>query len=46
MENVYFCSLRSGLFFGREFMFHMLYLFPISALVTRESMESPSEDVL
>ena len=43
MENVYFSSFRNDLFSEREFMIHMLFLFLISALVTREIMVPPKE---
>ena len=45
-ENVYFGSFKSSLFFERELMIHMLFLFPIYAFVTRGTMKSPSEDFL
>ena len=40
-ENVYIYSFRIGWFFEKEFMIYMLFLFPISTLVTRATMESP-----
>ena len=41
-----FLYFRTGLSFEREFMIHLLFLFPLSTLVMRGTMEYPSEGFL
>ena len=40
MEKVYFCSFIISLFFERKLIIHVLFLSPISTLVTHGTIES------